>query len=208
VVKKRDSVQQYQEEQEQEVASSLGTAGEVGIGRLSVDGPVSGHQSLALVDHREGSGGERSEPELPGRGATSAAADVSKTSRPDPEVVPQAKRRRFSAKYKLDILNRTDALADTGKVGALLRREGLYYTHLTTWRRQREEGGLAGLTPKRRGPKPDPDREVRLRVAQLEKENRRLADRLEKAELIIDVQKKISRILGIEQPPYEREGKE
>lgn len=208
MVKKRDSVQQYQEEQEQEVASSLGTAGEVGIGRLSVDGPVSGHQSLALVDHREGSGGERSEPELPGRGATSAAADVSKTSRPDPEVVPQAKRRRFSAKYKLEILKKSDALADTGKVGALLRQEGLYYTHLTTWRRQREEGGLAGLTPKRRGPKPDPDREVRLRVAQLEKENRRLADRLEKAELIIDVQKKISRILGIEQPPYEREGKE
>jgi transposase len=90
----------------------------------------------------------------------------------------------------------------------LLRHEGLYYTHLATWRRQREEGSLIGLTPKRRGPKPDPDRELRLRNIQLEKENRRLADRLEKAELIIDVQKKISRILGIEQPPYEREGKE
>jgi len=157
---------------------------------------------------REGSGGERSEPELPGRGATSAAAEPSKTNRPDPEVVPQAKRRRFSAKYKLDILNRTDALADTGQVGALLRREGLYYTHLTTWRRQREQGALSGLTPKKRGPKPDPDRELRRRNIQLEKENKRLADRLEKAELIIDVQKKFSRILGIALPPSEREGEE
>ncbi len=190
---------------EQDVMSQSGATGEVGSGGQSGDGPGSGQGSLALVDHLEGSGGERSEPELPGRGSTSAAAEPPRTNRPDPEVVPQAKRRRFSAKYKLDILNRTDALADTGQVGALLRREGLYYTHLTTWRRQRKEGSLAGLAPKRRGPKPDPDRELRLRLAQLEKENRRLTDRLEKAELIIDVQKKISRILGIEQPPYERD---
>jgi len=136
------------------------------------------------------------------------AAEAPKSARPDPEVLPQAKRRRYSAKYKLEILKKTDALAESGEVGALLRREGLYYSHLRTWRRQREEGSLAGLAPKKRGPKPDPDREVRQRIAQLEKENRRLADRLEKAELIIDVQKKISRILGIEQPPYEKEGKE
>lgn len=208
MVKKKDKVEQYREEQEQDVKSQQGTAGEVGSGRQPGDRPGSGHQTLALVDHQEGSGGERSEPELPGGGATSAAAEAPKSARPDPEVLPQAKRRRYSAKYKLDILNRTDALADTGRVGALLRREGLYYTHLTTWRRQREEGTLTGLAPKKRGPKPDPDRELRRRNIQLEKENRRLADRLEKAELIIDVQKKISRILGIEQPPYEREGKE
>jgi transposase len=208
VVKKKDKVEQHREEQEQDVMSQQGTAGEVDAGREPGDGPGSGHQTLALVDHQEGSGGERSEPELPGGGATSAAAEAPKSARPDPEVLPQAKRRRYSAKYKLDILNRTDALADTGRVGALLRREGLYYTHLTTWRRQREEGTLTGLAPKKRGPKPDPDRELRRRNIQLEKENRRLADRLEKAELIIDVQKKISRILGIEQPPYEREGKE
>ena len=208
MVKKKDKVEQYREEQQQDVKSQQGTAGEVGSGRQPGDRPGSGHQTLALVDHQEGSGGERSEPELPGGGATSAAAEAPKSARPDPEVLPQAKRRRYSAKYKLDILNRTDALADTGRVGALLRREGLYYTHLTTWRRQREEGTLTGLAPKKRGPKPDPDRELRRRNIQLEKENRRLADRLEKAELIIDVQKKISRILGIEQPPYEREGKE
>ena len=208
MVKKKDKVEQYREEQEEDVKSQQGTAGEVGSGRQPGDRPGSGHQTLALVDHQEGSGGERSEPELPGGGATSAAAEAPKSARPDPEVLPQAKRRRYSAKYKLDILNRTDALADTGRVGALLRREGLYYTHLTTWRRQREEGTLTGLAPKKRGPKPDPDRELRRRNIQLEKENRRLADRLEKAELIIDVQKKISRILGIEQPPYEREGKE
>jgi len=208
MVKKKDKVEQYREEQEEDVISQQGTAGEVGIGRQPGDRPGSGHGTLALVDHREGSGGERSEPELPERGATSAAAEVPKTSRPDPEVLPQAKRRRYSAKYKLEILKKTDALADSGEVGALLRREGLYYSHLRTWRRQREEGSLAGLAPKKRGPKPDPDRELRLRNVQLEKENRRLADRLEKAELIIDVQKKISRILGIEQPPYKREGRE
>jgi len=160
------------------------------------------------VDHREGRGGERSEPELPGRGATSAAAEAAKTSRPDPEVLPQAKRRVYSPKYKLEILRQTDALADTGEVGALLRREGLYYSHLSCWRRQREEGTLNGLTPKKRGPKPDPDREARQRIAQLEKENRRLGDRLEKAELIIEVQKKFSRLLRLAQPPDETEGKE
>jgi len=207
-VKKKDKVERYREEQEQDVMSQQGTAGEVDTGREPGDGPGSGHQTLALVDHQEGSGGERSEPELPGGGATSAAAEAPKSARPDPEVLPQAKRRRYSAKYKLEILKKTDALAESGEVGALLRREGLYYSHLRTWRRQREEGSLAGLAPKKRGPKPDPDREVRQRIAQLEKENRRLADRLEKAELIIDVQKKISRILGIEQPPYEKEGKE
>jgi len=208
MVKKKDKVERYREEQEQDVMSQQGTAGEVDTGREPGDGPGSGHQTLALVDHQEGSGGERSEPELPGGGATSAAAEAPKSARPDPEVLPQAKRRRYSAKYKLEILKKTDALAESGEVGALLRREGLYYSHLRTWRRQREEGSLAGLAPKKRGPKPDPDREVRQRIAQLEKENRRLADRLEKAELIIDVQKKISRILGIEQPPYEKEGKE
>ena len=208
MVKKKDQVKQYGEEQEQVVMGKQEAAEEVGTGRQSGDGPESGHQPLALVDHREGSGGERSEPELPGRGATSAAAEVAKTGRPDPEVLPQAKRRVYSAKYKLEILSQADALADTGEIGGLLRREGLYYSHLSKWRMQRDRGMLNGLTPKRRGPPPDPDRELRRRNAQLEKENRRLADRLEKAELIIDVQKKISRILGIEQPPYEKGGKE
>jgi transposase len=208
VVKKKDEVEKYQEEQEQDVIGKQGTAGAVGTGRQNEDGTGKGHRNLALVDHREGSAGERSEPELPGRGATSAAAKSAKNRRLDPEVLPQTKRRVYSSKYKLDVLKQADALADTGEIVALLRREGLYYSHLSTWRRQREQGTMNGLTPKKRGPKPDPDRDARRRIAQLEKENRRLADRLEKAELIIDVQKKISRILGIEQPPYEKERKD
>ena len=200
VVQKQQEEQEEQEQQqEEEVTVGEGTAGGVGTGRQSGHGPGSGHRSLALVDHREGSGDERSEPELPGRGPTSARADRSKIDRPNPEVVPQAKRRRFSAKYKLEILNQADACTQPGELGALLRREGLYYSHVTNWRRQREQGTLAGLAPKKRGRKPDPDRELRQRNAQLEKENRRLADKLEKAELIIEVQKKVARLLGLEQ---------
>jgi len=83
----------------------------------------------------------------------------------------------------------------------------LYYSHLTTWRRQQYEGSLAGLAPKKRGRKPDPDREMRLRNAQLEKENRRLANQLEKAELIIEVQKKVARLLSMDQPDQSGEKK-
>lgn len=185
-------------QKETQVTGPVDAAGEVGTKRQSGNGPGRGHRPLALADHREGSEGERSEPEIPEMGAASAAADRSMTARPDPEVVPQAKRRRFTAKYKLEILRRADACSEPGEVGALLRREGLYHSHLTNWRTQREEGTLAGLAPKKRGRKPDPELEVRRHNAQLEKENRRLADRLEKAELIIEVQKKMARLLGLE----------
>ena len=113
---------------------------------------------------------------------------------PDPEVPEKPVRRRFTAKYKLDILRQADACTETGSLGALLRREGLYSSNLTTWRRQRDEGTLAALTPKQRGRKaslPDPE------IERLRKENTRLAKRLKQAELIIDVQKKVSQILGI-----------
>jgi|GEM_PF-2461516 len=123
-----------QEQREEDVTAEQGGAGEVGTSRQSGDGLRNGHPPQALVDRREGSGGERSEQELPGRGSTSARADRSKIARPDPELVPQAKRRRFSAKYKLDILRQSDACEEPGELGALLRREGLYYSHLTTWR--------------------------------------------------------------------------
>jgi transposase len=76
---------------------------------------------------------------------------------PDPEVVPQAKRRRFNAEYKVRILEEADACSEPGEIGALLRREGLYSSHLTTWRRQREQGHLEGLSPKKRGRKPSVD---------------------------------------------------
>ena len=122
---------------------------------------------------------------------------------PDPEVPEKPERRRFTAKFKLDILRQADACTEPGSLGALLRREGLYSSNLTTWRRQRDEGTLAALTPKQRGRKalkPDP---MALEVERLRKENTRLAKRLKQAELIIDVQKKVSQILGItlETPP-------
>jgi len=105
---------------------------------------------------------------------------------PDPEVMPKAQRRRFSAKYKLDILTEADNCTERGAIGALLRREGLYSSHLTTWRKQREEGVLNGLQGQKRGRKLDPQA---ARIAQLRRENEQLRTRLERAEQIIDVQK-------------------
>jgi len=119
----------------------------------------------------------------------------------DPEVPARHAKRRFTTAYKLDILRRADTCSRPGELGALLRREGLYSSHLVTWRRQREHG----LTPKRRGRKPtssDP------RVKTLEREkaalataNRRLARRLERAETIIAFQKKVAELLGIPLQP-------
>jgi transposase len=119
---------------------------------------------------------------------------------PDPEVVPRAKRRQFSAKYKLRILTEADQCTQQGEIGALLRREGLYSSHLTTWRRQRDRGQLAGLTPKKRGRKPDPQA---VELARLQRENEQLKARLEQAETIIEVQKKLSQMLGL--PPAEKD---
>ena len=119
---------------------------------------------------------------------------------PDPEVVPRAKRRQFSAKYKLRILTEADQCTQRGEIGALLRREGLYSSHLTTWRRQRDRGQLAGLTPKKRGRKPDPQA---VELARLQRENEQLKARLEQAETIIEVQKKLSQMLGL--PPAEKD---
>lgn len=113
---------------------------------------------------------------------------------PDPEVAPKAKRRRFSAAYKKRILEEYDACTEPGEKGALLRREGIYSSYITTWKRQQRSGGLDGLKAKRRGPKTDPKQE---KISRLEKENERLRERLEQAELIIDVQKKVSQILGL-----------
>ena len=122
---------------------------------------------------------------------------------PDPEVVPGAKRRQFRAKYKLRILAEADQCTQRGEIGALLRREGLYSSHLTTWRKQRDRGQLEGLTPKKRGRKPDPQA---AELARLQRENERLQVRLEQAETIIEVQKKLSQMLGL--PPAERDENE
>lgn len=114
---------------------------------------------------------------------------------PDPQVVEKARRRSFPASYKLRILAEIDRCTEPGQVGVILRREGLYSSHLSKWRQQRE----AGLTPKKRGRKAravDPQAEL---VARLEREVARLTDRLEKAETIIAVQKKLSLLLGTPQ---------
>ena len=113
---------------------------------------------------------------------------------PDPEVTEQAKRRRFTAEYKLRILREADACKGDGDLGALLRREGLYSSHLSTWRRQRDEIAKAGLKARKRGPK---GKAVDPRVKQLERENARLKRRLARVELMLDIQKKASEMLGI-----------
>jgi transposase-like protein len=115
---------------------------------------------------------------------------------PDPEVVPKAKRRKFSAEYKRRILDEADSCTEPGQIGALLRREGLYSSHLTTWRRQRDRGLIQALSPKKRGRKRKD--ELEREVARLQRENARLQARLEQAEMIIDVQKKLSKLLGLE----------
>jgi transposase-like protein len=117
------------------------------------------------------------------------------TNIPDPEVVIKAKRRKFSAEYKRRILEEADGCAEAGRIGALLRREGLYSSHLTTWRRQREGGLLDGLSPRKRGRKRKD--ELEMEVAKLRRENERLQASLEQAEMIIEVQKKLSRLLGL-----------
>ena len=110
-------------------------------------------------------------------------------------MVPKAKRRQFTAKYKLRIVREADACTEPGQIGSLLRREGLYSSYLSKWRRQREEGQLQALSSKKRGRKPeDPSVEE---LAQLQRENERLRARLEQAEIIIDVQKKLSQLLGL-----------
>ncbi len=120
--------------------------------------------------------------------------------RPDPEVPEKKPRHRFTARYKLRILSEVDACAQSGDIGAILRREGLYYPNITTWRRQKQEGALQALSPKKGGRKKKETSGQDKRIAELERENRKLTKKLQQAETIIEVQKKISEILGITQP--------
>ena len=116
---------------------------------------------------------------------------------PDPEVAATPTRRRFTAENKLRILKLADACTAVGSLGALLRAEGLYASNLTTWRRQRTDGVLSALTPQKRGRKASARHPLRAENETLRKENARLSTRLKQAELIIDVQKKVSEILDI-----------
>ena len=127
--------------------------------------------------------------------AAGAAPTALRPPVPDSEVVARPRRRRFTAEYKRSILDQADAAQDSRTIGTLLRREGLYASHLTTWRRQRKQGEIDALTAKKRGPK--------VVVSPLVKQNRelqatndRLTRKLKNAELIIEVQKKVAALLG------------
>jgi transposase-like protein len=114
------------------------------------------------------------------------------------EVLAKATRRRFSAEYKLKVLREAEACTEAGAIGALLRREGLYSSNLTTWRGQRERGELLGLTPKKRGPVPKAKNPLAPKVAALEREMTRYKARAERAEALVELQKKVAEFLGIE----------
>ncbi len=116
---------------------------------------------------------------------------------PSPEVLEKPVRRRFTVDYKMKILAEAEACTEFGQLGELLRREGLYSSHLSTWRRQRDEGALAGLTPRRRGRKVKTKNPLADENEHLRRENERLTEQLRQAELIIDVQKKVSEMLNI-----------
>lgn len=115
---------------------------------------------------------------------------------PNPEVREKAQRRIYTADYKLRILQETDN-CNEGQIGAILRREGLYSSHLTTWRRQRQTGVLAALRDDKRGRKATAVNPLQEEVERLQRENQRLTQRLEQAELIIEIQKKVSTMLGM-----------
>ena len=128
------------------------------------------------------------------RRASGVSASGGASGSPDPEVVEKPKRRRFSAEYRLRIVREADACKEPGQIGALLRREGLYSSLLSAWRRQRDKEALKGLRSKKRGPK---SKAVDPRVRHLEREVSQLKRKLEQAETIIDIQKKVAGILGI-----------
>ena len=159
---------------------------------------------LPDAERREG---ERSEPDRSAAAGKTVAPKPAPPPRPNPEVVADARRRSFTAEYKLRILAEADAGASQpGAIGALLRREGLYSSHLVSWRRERQTGILKGLTPLKRGPKPrrtPQDDEME----KLRRDNQRLSEQLRKAEIVIDVQKKVGALLGWPLPTADPEQK-
>jgi len=112
------------------------------------------------------------------------------------EVSSRPQRRRFTAEYRRRIVKEAEACAEVGQVGALLRREGLYSSHLASWRRATERAELAAQAPRERGPKPKFDERDR-RLVELQRENDKLKARAERAELLVEIQKKVASVLGI-----------
>jgi transposase-like protein len=119
---------------------------------------------------------------------------------PDPAVEAKAKRRRFTAEYKLRILREVERAKGSGEVGAILRREGLFSSHLTQWRRDRDRVAKVGLAARKRGPKA---KVIDPRIKQLERENAQLRRRNQRVELMLEIQKKASEMLGIPLKPLD-----
>lgn len=174
------------------------------VGVKPAQGDVQGGNGVPREGRVESA--KRSEGSEPSRSAADSTsrpeADLAPVV-PDPEIPDKAKRRTFTAEYKARVLSEADKAAP-GEIGAILRREGLYSSHLVTWRRERDRGALDALTPKRRGPQPKRTA-AEVELEKLRRENARLQDELGKAKLIIDVQKKLARMLGspIEDEPSE-----
>ena len=157
--------------------------------------PENGKVEIPFIGPEQ-SAGERSEPERSGGPMNGA---------PDPEVSDRPRRRRFTAEYKRGIVREAARCTKSGEIGVLLRRKGLYSSHLADWRREFEKGGTSALAPKKRGRTAKEADPAEKRVEDLERENRRLTERLRQAEVIIDVQKKVSQMLGISLPTSDDE---
>lgn len=150
-------------------------------------------------------------PTVPAQGARRATEEgtVGGARRaPDPEVVATARRRHFSASEKRRIVTAADACKKSGELGALMRREGIYSSMLSNWRKQIARANETALAPRTRGPKPDPARAEKLRIEQLERDKARLERELAQARLIIDVQKKVAALLGVVMPTQPTDDKE
>jgi len=154
------------------------------ITSTDVEGSPSRPLSTSLIEDRLSS-------------SQASSSQPSSSPPPNPEVSSRPVRRRFTAAYKLRILEEADRCSQPGQIGALLRREGLYSSHLVVWRRQRREGTLSALATAKRGPKPEPRNLLASENEKLRRENERLLKRLKQAETIIEFQKKVSEILGI-----------
>ena len=155
---------------------------------------VSMHAVHTLSDLGASQGARRATEDAPRSAAPGVPHDTSS------EVVAHARRRQFSMAEKRRILEATDRCTRPGEIGALMRREGVYSSSLSTWRRQRQAADLAALAPQKRGPKADPSRADALLIAQLTRDNLRLQSSLDKAHLVIEVQKKIGLLLGLATP--------
>jgi transposase len=147
---------------------------------------------MSLTEMNNGAGARSAERAAGERSAAGAGRSPGARA-PDPELVERPKRRRFSAEYKLRVLRQADACTRPGEIGALLRREGLYTSHLTYWRKQRDEGALKALSAPR-GRKPGDPRDDQ--IAALRRRAERAEAELEQARKVIEVQGNVSALLG------------